>query len=276
MLPASRRIWFAFIVYVVGCQLSVEVVLAQNSIKLVSINDGSSGASPEEPADPVETELALLGEPGQLIARARTGVLSILTEDNACSAWFRQALPDPAEQFRTLRFALDTAGPSEIFRREVTYGNVEYIHPYVARATQDVGPGSTITINTHGAFFENYARVHFSLGSTDLIQNNFGRQLIVGDFGGGTTRARILTLLHEFGHVVNLLPVDSGTPASAFISVQNTKTVLRHCKSRIETEAKPATKSRTGDFIIPVAIVVQETRLLPNRWPGYFLLQPRQ
>src|ERR1700675_736955 len=44
-------------------------------------------------------ELSPLGKAGDTIARAREQVLEILQQNNACTAWFQESDPDPAEVF---------------------------------------------------------------------------------------------------------------------------------------------------------------------------------
>ncbi len=79
-------------------------------------------------------------------------------------------------------------------------------NPYVARVFQADGSYATITINTKGAFF-----------------------------------TPILALLHEFGHLVDLLPTDEGDQDGK--SVQNTGEVLRFCRAEIESKVKRTTLS---------------------------------
>ena len=55
----------------------------------------------------VVLELSALGKQGVEIARARGQVLEILKQDKACTAWFKESDPDPAEVFRSLHFELE-------------------------------------------------------------------------------------------------------------------------------------------------------------------------
>ena len=43
---------------------------------------------------------------GDVITRARDQTLEMLQTENACSAWFREAEPDPAGVFRSLHFEI--------------------------------------------------------------------------------------------------------------------------------------------------------------------------
>ena len=63
------------------------------------------------------------------------------------------------------------------------------------------------------------------------------RLLHVGSYSGGSVNAQVTTLLHEFGHIVGLLPIDSGEANSAILSTQNTQVVLAHCRKQIEASA---------------------------------------
>jgi hypothetical protein len=58
--------------------------------------------------------------------------------------------------------------------------------------------------------------------------------LHVGDYQGGSLKAQVTTLLHEYAHVVELIPVDTGRADGAQLSTQNTETVLRHCRKQID------------------------------------------
>ena len=57
----------------------------------------------------VALELANLGKQGDTIAQ-RKQTLEILQNRNACSAWFQEADPAPAEVFRSLHLELEIKG----------------------------------------------------------------------------------------------------------------------------------------------------------------------
>lgn len=188
--------------------------------------------------DGVAKELLARGKTGLAVQQVRSEVLALLSETNSCSDWFLSAEPAAQEKFRSLHFDIDPAGSSEILKIEGAQARTDYYHPYVARTRQAVGLGSTITLNANGAFFKASAYVR------DLShpgeRNSFVtfRALLVGNYSGGSPEARLLTVLHEFGHIVDLLPVDFGEPSAAFLSVQNTAVVLHHCNSQIHDHAK--------------------------------------
>jgi hypothetical protein len=59
----------------------------------------------------------------------------------------------------------------------------------------------------------------------------------VGPYIGDTLQAQVVTMLHEFGHALDMLPVDTDDRNGK--SVQNTEEVLRHCRAEVEGKAKP-------------------------------------
>jgi len=191
--------------------------------------------------DAVRDDLNAMGKHGQTILRARDRVLQILQSENACTAWYRTKEPDPAAVFRTLTFALDRKGEAYI-QRTPESGAIQLIrNPYVARVMQAEGPNSTITINVNGAFYFPMATVveeRFEGGP-----GSFGgaRPIRVGPYAGGTFRAQVVALLHEFGHVIDLLPEDGDDIEGK--SRQNTSNVLRVCQAEVESKEKPRTLS---------------------------------
>ena len=180
-----------------------------------------------------------MGKRGQAILRARDKVLEILRAENACSDWYRTKDPNPAATFRTLTFALDRDGDLYV-RTMPEAGGMQLIrNPYVARVQQGEGANSTVTLNINGAFF-------FSMGS--VVDDRFeggpvsfrGARLIqVGPYSGGSFRAQVLALLHEFGHVIDLLPTDRDDYEGK--SRQNTADVLRACRAQVEAKEAPHT-----------------------------------
>ena len=188
--------------------------------------------------DPVRTELLSLGKRGREVSAAREFILGILEENNACSAWYLAKEPDAVAIFRSLHLALDSRNPGLVRKLMFSDENWEYVHPYVARAQQNVGPGSTITINEHGAFFEDAAGVVVVRSEGGPAVHETARQLYVGNYRGATQPARVLTLLHEFGHIIDLLPFDAGSPTGPEISMLNSRLVIQHCKPEIEASAR--------------------------------------
>jgi hypothetical protein len=225
---------------------------AQNPVAVIAARAITSTSDGDTLADPVEKELLDLGHFGESTQNVRAEMLGLLSEESSCSAWFRAAEPEAAAKFRSLRYVVDSADPGEILKIQESPGSVVTIQPYVARTGQDVGPGSTITLNAHGAFFQELARVRTRHSANDVTFENRYRPLVVGNFPGGSPAARLLTLLHEFGHVIDILPIDAGVPDGPMLSVRNTETVLRHCGSQIRAHAKNIHKSRGSQTLIAV------------------------
>jgi hypothetical protein len=188
-----------------------------------------------EAEDTVPAELSALGKPGQKIARAREEVLDILRSQNVCAEWFRSKGEHPAATFQSLNFMLDLHGPKDIFKSPREESFVVVRQPYVAQATQDGGAHTTITINANGAFYRPQGQV-LKLGQEGgPLQMDGTRLLTVGIYSGDTLPAQMVTLLHEFGHIINLLPEDADDLDGK--SLRNTSEVLRHCRTEIEARA---------------------------------------
>jgi len=65
--------------------------------------------------------------------------------------------------------------------------------------------------------------------------------LRVGPYMGDTLPAQVVALLHEFGHVLDLLPRDGDDQDGK--SAQNTSEVLRFCRAAVESKGKRSTLS---------------------------------
>jgi hypothetical protein len=191
-----------------------------------------------ETEDTIPSELAALGKAGVKIARAREEVLDILRSQNACTEWFETKEPSAAATFQSLSFLLDRRGPQDIFESTSEGSIVIRRQPYVARATQDGGAHTAITINANGAFYKPQGQVLKIGRETGPALSEGTRLLTVGTYMGDTLPAQMVTLLHEFGHVIDLLPEDADDLDGK--SVKNTDEVLRHCRSEIESRAQQA------------------------------------
>jgi hypothetical protein len=194
-------------------------------------------------ADPVDHELVGLGRNGEAIQHVRAEVIALLSEENSCSAWFRTAEPEAVAKFRSLRFAVDSAGPADVLKLDSWPDPDIVLQPYVARTGQNVGWGSTITFNANGAFFREVAYFRIRRGPADLPYEKPFHPLVVGNFAGASPGARILTMLHELGHVLDMLPIDSGIRGGPVLSVHNTQAVYNRCGSQIRAHAKHLRKS---------------------------------
>ncbi len=195
--------------------------------------------------DPVLAELTSLGKAGVKLARAREEVLDILRSENACTEWFASKDREPANTFQSLNFLLDQRGPADVFELKVAPSIVIFRQPYVARATQDGGAHTAITINAHGAFYRPQGNTLKVVPEGGPVQADGTRLLTVGAYRGDTRPAQMVTLLHEFGHIIDLLPEDADNLDGK--SVRNTDEVLRHCRGEVEARsqlAKPTTAKR--------------------------------
>src|ERR1700741_2965699 len=98
-------------------------------------------------------ELSALGKQGDTIARAREQVLKVLQQGDACTAWFQDPDPDPAEVVRSLYFALEMRGPSYVYGIRDSRDAQFFKHPWAARSIESGGRGCTIVLNANGPFF---------------------------------------------------------------------------------------------------------------------------
>lgn len=195
----------------------------------------------DEAKDWVQSDLETMGKAGQKILRAREKVLEILRTENGCSAWFRSKDSNPAGTFRTLRYELDLHGEGYI-RESRDAGPLDlFRNPYVARVVQGDGAYGTITINPKGAFFAVMARVFEVKRDGGPASMRATRLLRVGPYDGDTLAAEVVTLLHEFGHVVDILPTDQDNVEGR--SVRNTYEVLRNCKAELDSLSRRGTVS---------------------------------
>jgi len=190
-------------------------------------------------SDIVRDDLNTMGKQGQTILHARDKVLKILEAENACTDWYRTKNSDPAAVFRTLTFSVDRNGEGFVRKTPESEG-VELIRsPYVASVEQDGGPYSTVVINANGAFFYPAANVLEDRFKGGPLGFHGARAIAVGPYNGGSSRAQVLVLLHEFGHVIDLLPEDRDDREGK--SRQNTLDVLRACRAEVESKRRPHT-----------------------------------
>jgi hypothetical protein len=114
--------------------------------------------------------------------------------------------------------------------------------PYSARALENAGRSSVVTLNANGPFFARTTRVFQSEIPGSLPRPSGWRALQVGSYGGDTLSAQITILLHELGHVVGRLPDDSDELSGQ--SGRNTAEVLRFCRAQIK--AAPGSLPHSG------------------------------
>ena len=184
------------------------------------------------PGKPVDVEPA--------VAPAREATLAILSGQNACSAWLMQADPQIVETFQSLAYYIENHGPGYVIRERADTGGSWIDHgPYIARTVQNNGYGATITINANGAFFHRKGDIYKADWPGSLpVRTSTWRIIHVGPYEGGTLRAQIIVLLHEFAHVVGAIPADDPTRFGLGRTQANTELVLRHCKQDVDTQVR--------------------------------------
>jgi hypothetical protein len=214
-----------------------------------STKPGQWGCEP--PKDLVRDDLAAMGKTGQKILRARDRVLEILQSENACSQWLRRKDANAVATFRTLNFAVDRHGEVIVHATRNDDSQYTYRDPYVASVGQALGAYSTIQLNVDGAFFKSLAPLLLVSKEGGTARNMGARFIAIGPYPGDSSAAQTLALLHEFGHVIDLLPVDFENEDGK--SVQNTAEVLRYCRAEIDTKGRRGTlhAARRPDGGIP-------------------------
>ena len=194
-----------------------------------------SERTPNQDGEHVALELSALGKQGDTIARARGQVIDILQHSNACTVWFQEADPDPAEVFWSLHFELEMRGPSYVYGMRDHERGLLFKHPWAARSTQYGGSNSTIQLNANGPFF-NRTSIVMQLDPGGILPRPDGSRLLtVSSYEGNTPEAQITILLHELGHIVGRLPEDADSWDSR--SSRNTAEVQRHCKNQTRAPA---------------------------------------
>jgi hypothetical protein len=210
------------------------IAAAVLSCVLLAPSRSYSGRTPNHD-DRVELELSALGKQGDTIARARGQVLDILQNGNACTAWFQEADPDPAEVFRSLHFELVIREPSYVYGMRDNERGQLLKHPWAARSIEYGGRDSTILLNANGPFF-NRTSIFVQLDPGGLLPRPDGiRVLRVASYEGNTPEAQITILLHELGHIIGRLPEDDDSWDGR--SFRNTAEVLRHCEAETRVAA---------------------------------------
>ena len=207
-------------------------------IQLASIQDVALAQKSRGGTDPVRAELVAWGKPGEATALARDKVMEILQAENSCSAWFKKADPDPAATFASLRFILDPKGPQHILGWRADNGATLFKHPYSGSTIAGRGRKSVVTLNANGPFFVRGGPV-FWRATTGSVPRPVGWGIFeVGTYPGKTLSAQVVTLLHEFGHVVGRIPDDSDVLSGQ--SGRNTAEVIRYCHAEIKAAARNA------------------------------------
>ncbi len=219
----------------VPCDAAPVTVASVNPCSLAK----SGQTSCEAPRDLVREDLAAMGKTGLKILRARDKVMEILQTENACSAWLRQKDSNPAATFRTVTYEVDRHGEKFVHVLKDSPSEYTFRDPYVASVGQDTGAFTTITLNAGGAFFQPMAPSIEVSVEGGLSYMSRIRSVNIGPYHGDSLAAQTLALLHEFGHVIDLLPMDFGNEDGK--SVQNTAEVLRYCRAEIDSKGRRGT-----------------------------------
>lgn len=185
----------------------------------------------------MQRELLRLGSRGDVIARVRQETLEILESDNTCSNWFGEVEPDAATIFRTLHYAIDSNGETDIYSVRDNFGDLFFKHPWGAKSVEGAGRNSFVELNGNGPFFIHKSHVlPFEHRLTNLWPGNEDVPMLIGPYQGATPEAQMTIMLHELGHIVSRLPRDDNTWNGR--SSENTKEVLRHCSKQIRQIAR--------------------------------------
>jgi hypothetical protein len=192
--------------------------------------DGDGGSDLSVHLDKVAQELATMGKRGEVVEDVRERTIAVLQNNDACSEWYQQSNPAVAEIFRSLHYTIEDDQPSYTLRRWNDRGMQTLKHPWAAHAIQYGGRESIVHLNINGPFFRRISPV-LDLGPKRWIGPIDHTRLGVAEFSGDTTEAQITILLHELGHVIGRLPLDTDSWDGQ--SSRNTQEVLRHCKPEI-------------------------------------------
>ncbi len=174
-----------------------------------------------------------MGKRGGIVEDVRERTIAVLQTNDACAEWYEQSNPDVADVFRSLHYTIEDYQPSYTLRRYNERGLQLLKNPWAAHAIQYGGRESMVHLNINGPFFRRISPV-LDLGPSRWIRPIDHTRLGVAEFSGDTTAAQITILLHELGHVIGRLPLDTDSWDGQ--SSRNTMEVLHHCKPEI-TEA---------------------------------------
>jgi hypothetical protein len=198
--------------------------------------------------DRVALELAGMGKHGAAIEDVRERTIAVLQANDACSGWYEQSNPDVVDVFRSLHYTIEDYQPSYALRQHDNRGNAILKDPWAAHSIQFGGRDSTVHLNVNGPFFRRMAPV-LDLGPHRWVSPIDHTRLGVAEFSGDTAEARMTILLHELGHVIGRLPLDTDSWDGQ--SSRNTVEVLHHCRPEI-TEA--AQKNWQRELMRPTSV----------------------
>lgn len=220
--------------------LRQQVLAAAVLVCLLFLSSAVHSETEPDRGERVVLELSALSKHGDGITRARDQVLEILQKGNACTAWFQESDPDPAEVFRSLHFEIEEHGPSRSYGIRNSDGEHLFKHPWGAKSFENAGRNSTILLNANGPFFRRTSTL-MQLAPGGMARPSGNLMLVVSDYSGNTPEAQIVILLHELGHIIGRLPEDNDSWDGR--SGRNTSEVLRHCKAETRAAAHNSLKS---------------------------------
>ena len=213
----------------------LEAIVATAIVSVLLVPQVAYSHSPPAEDDSIQLELAAMAKRGGTIRRVREQALAILQAENACSAWFREADPEPSVVLRSLHYEIVVEKASFVFRIADGQGGKRIKHPWGARTTENGGRNSNVTLNGNGAFFNAFSPV-MDLDQSGTIARPGGFHLLtIASFKGNTAEAQIIILLHELGHIIGRLPEDDDSWDGR--SSLNSKEVVRHCGEAIHMVA---------------------------------------
>jgi hypothetical protein len=213
----------------------LEAIVAAAILSVFLVPEAAYSQNPPTEDEYIQLELAAMAKRGGTIRRVREQTLAILRTENECTAWFREADPQPSAVLRSLHYEIEAEKISYVFRMADGQGGKLIKHPWGARSTENSGRNSNVSLNGNGAFFNSIVPL------VELDQHaTVGRPggfyyLTIASFKGNTTEAQITILLHELGHIIGRLPEDNDSWDGR--SSLNTKEVVRHCGPAIRAVA---------------------------------------
>ncbi len=149
-----------------------------------------------------------------MIAATMQRIRALLPLDPKCLCFLGSNKSDPLQMLDDI-LRLDLFGMTPIPPETDSQGNITSI---VNAETASGIPNQAVTVNSLGAFFNR------SLNGVPLTTNN-------GNIAGGTARAQGFIILHELGHVTQVLLPDLH---NAKAEAQNNKDIAKHCKKTIK------------------------------------------
>jgi hypothetical protein len=216
----------------------IKIVRALAAIALLGALLGPRTANPQAPASENGASSSKLRGPAKRaleLQNARQRVLSILQDENGCSAWFREADPDPAGVFESLQIEIGKGNREVVLRTIDRKGDRTYKHPWGARSNQLAGRNSIVELNPAGPFFVLSLPI-MQVSAGGFVSYEGSRILTVGGFAGDTREVQIVMLLHELAHVTGRIPEDDDSWDGR--STRNSEEVARNCKNEIQIYAQ--------------------------------------